>query len=86
MTKLEETIVEQAKYQLQELRMSLVRPEAPERNEAISSAFWMLGGLTILANLVDSGMSDDAAKALQVIERESAQAMSAASLLGPIKR
>ncbi|WP_426207393.1 hypothetical protein [Pseudomonas sp. TSPC2-1] len=49
MTRLEMTIVEQARHELKNLRNALLLPEGQDRTSAISSSFWMLNGLTMLA-------------------------------------
>ncbi len=85
MTPLETTIIKQARQQLTELRSALLRPEGPDRGDDISSAFWMLNGVTILANLVDSGLSKEAAQELLAIDQEAGQAMAAARLVGVIR-
>lgn len=79
MNQLETTIIEQARSQLAELRAALMQPEGVDRDENISSAFRMLSGLTILANLANSGMSDETAKQLLEIDAEAAGAMAAAT-------
>lgn len=84
MNQLEATIIEQARCQLTELRATLVLPVGQDRDDSISSAFWMLSGLTILANLVESGLTDETAKRLLAIEREAAGALAAARLSGRI--
>lgn len=75
MNQLETTIIESARYQLDELRRALARQDDTHRREDVTSAYWMLNGLMTLANIKDSGMSADAIRELQAIERESAQAM-----------
>ena len=84
MNQLETTIIEQARSQLTELRAALMQPECVDRDNGISSAFWMLSGLTILANFGRSGMSDEASKQLLAIDAEAAGAMAAARLVGTI--
>lgn len=86
MTNLETTIIEQAHHQLNELRSALLQPEAKDRGDNISSAFWMLNGLTLLANLANSGMTQETAQELHAIDREAGQAMAAARLVGVIRK
>lgn len=80
MIQLENTIVEHARQQLAELRGALLLPKSPDRDESIQSAFWMLSGITLLANLANSGMSVEAAKILHHIDSEAAQAMGTAQV------
>jgi hypothetical protein len=55
MTTLETNIVEQARQHLLELRGALLLPKGQGRSEGISSAFWMLNGLVLLANNTSNG-------------------------------
>lgn len=86
MTRLEMTIIEQARHELENLRYALLLPEGQDRNSAISSSFWMLNGLTMVATLTNSGLSENAAEELHAIDRESGQAIAAASLVGLNKK
>lgn len=86
MIQLETTIIMHARQQLTELRGSLMRPEGTDRDDDIQAAVWMLSGITMLANLANSGMSDEAAQTLKDIDSEAAQAMSAARLVGVIPK
>ena len=86
MTLLEKTIVEQAHHELQNLRRALLMADGADRISAISSSFWMLNGLTVLATLENSGMSEDAVEELRAIDREMGQATAAGSLVGLIKK
>ena len=86
MTLLETTIVEQARHELQNLRCALLLPEGPARTSKISSSFWMLNGLTMLATLANSGLGESAAEELHAIDRDAGQAIAAASLVGLIKK
>lgn len=85
MTLLETTIIEQALHELQNLRQALLMAEGDDRATALSASFWMLTGLTMLASLKDSGLSDIAVAKLNAIECESGQAISAAGLVGVFK-
>jgi len=84
MTHLEKTIIEQARYQLTVLRSALMQSESGERDDGITSAFWMLNGITLLANLANSGMSKATSQQLLAIDAEAAQAIAAARLVGII--
>lgn len=86
MTRLETTIVEQASHELNNLRSALLMPDGEDRVAAISSSFWMLNGLTILASLKDSGLSEKARAELNAIDSDAGQATTAASLVGVIKK
>lgn len=86
MTALETTIIEQARQHLRELRGALLLPEGSDRSDDISSAFWMLNGLAMLANLANSGMTEQAAQELHAIDLEAGQAMAAARLVGVIRK
>lgn len=86
MTRLEMTIVEQARHELQNLRRALLMTEGADRISAISSSFWMLNGLTVLATLANSGMSEEAGEELNAIDREAGQATAAGGLVGLIKK
>ncbi len=68
MHQLETTIIEHARQQLAELRGSLMRPEGTDRADDIQSAFWMLSGITMLANLANSGMTGEAAQMLKAVD------------------
>ncbi|MNT87036.1 hypothetical protein D3C72_2274010 [compost metagenome] len=46
----------------------------------------MLNGLTLLANLANSGMSKETAQELNAIDLEAGQAMAAARLIGVIRK
>ncbi|WP_426158097.1 hypothetical protein [Pseudomonas sp. TSRC2-2] len=86
MTRLEMTIVEQARHELKNLRNALLLPEGQDRTSAISSSFWMLNGLTMLAALANSGLGESTAQELHAIDRDAGQAIAAASLVGLIKK
>ncbi|PMZ35169.1 hypothetical protein C1X25_34960, partial [Pseudomonas sp. GW247-3R2A] len=68
MTRLETTIIEQARHELCNLRNALLMPEGEERVSAISASFWMLNGLTMLASLADSGLCENAIAVLNAID------------------
>jgi len=76
MNQLETTIVESARQQLSLLQHALARPISDDRNDEMSSAFWMASGYVMLANLADSGLSEVARDALLSIEKEISTAMS----------
>lgn len=86
MTLLEKTIVDQARHELENLRRALLMPNGDDRTSALSSAFWMLSGFTLLACLKDSGMGEDACTQLHAIDRDAGQAISAAGLVGMINK
>ncbi|MDC6536477.1 hypothetical protein LN429_15340 [Pseudomonas syringae] len=86
MTRLETTIIDQARHELCNLRNALLMPEGEERVSAISASFWMLNGLTMLASLADSGLCENAIAVLNAIDSEAGQATAAASLVGMIKK
>jgi hypothetical protein len=75
MNQLETTIVDSARQQLSLLQHALARPISDDRNDEMSSAFWMASGYVMLANLADSGLSEAARDALMAIEKEIAMAM-----------
>jgi len=82
MTRLENTIIEQAQHELENLRHALLMAEGDDRTSALSSSFWMLNGFTMLACLKDSGMSEDASAELRAIDSKACQAVSVAGWLG----
>lgn len=86
MTLLEKTIIDQARHELENLRRALLMPDGDDRISALSSSFWMLNGLTILACLKDSGLSKAASAELQALDIEAGQAIAAAGLVGMIKK
>jgi hypothetical protein len=86
MIQLERTIIGHARQQLAELRGSLMLPAGTDRDDDIQSAFWMLSGITMLANLTNSGMTDEAAQTLKAIDVEAAKALTAAMLTNPIRK
>lgn len=75
MNQLETTIIDSARQQLSLLQHALSRPISNDRNDEMSSAFWMASGYVMLANLADSGLSEAARDALMAIEKEIATAM-----------
>ncbi|WP_432780693.1 hypothetical protein QZH44_30010 (plasmid) [Pseudomonas corrugata] len=80
MNQLETTVIESARSQLEDLCGALAREEDSDRKDDVSSAYWMLNGLLMLAYVKDSGLGEEAVRELQAIERESATVMSAKSI------
>ncbi len=82
MEKLEATILAEARQRLKELRYGLYDGEDDLRDVTVHSSAAMLGGLTFLAHLADSGLSEPAIRELLSIEREAMEAYDAAKLVG----
>jgi hypothetical protein len=82
---LEQTIVNAARFQLNELRVHLLLPSGRARTERLSSAFWMLSGFTMLAHTPRSGMGPRAIGELIATEAAATEAIAAAKLRGVVR-